>query len=240
MVEEQRPKSTKKRKTWAPARDPAIVSIINKTLCQSPAQPTATTAASITRKTLDQSPAQPSAAKATPQTASPEIDSMLQAEIAREEPTGLLGCVHQMEKKQKRHHNTNVSREMSHDELPRYNGTSLLMQGSNNILKTAIVQSSPQNPTPPPQHDPYTQFPRKNPMAGGGARPQADGGQPVPLIDTFPKSKQRQIFALISGIQGGIDHLQRQLNLLQTSLGLEPEDSKIERAHIVTDVKSIA
>ena len=230
MVEEQRPKSTKKRKTWAPARDPAIVSIINKTLGQSPAQPTVTTPASITRKKLDQSPAQPSAAKASPQTASLEMDSMLQAEIAREEPAELLGYVHQMEKKQKRHHNTNMSREVSHDELLRYNGTSLLMQGSSNILKTAKVESSPRNPTPPPQHDPYTQFPRKNPMTGGGARPQVDGGQPVPLIDTFPKSKQCQIFALISGIQGGIDHLQRQLNVLQTSLCLEPEGSKAGRA----------
>jgi hypothetical protein len=52
---------------------------------------------------------------------------------------------------------------------------------------------------------------------------QVDGGQAVPLIDTFAKPKQRQIFGLISGIQGGIDHLQKQLDLLQRSLGLESE-----------------
>jgi hypothetical protein len=46
----------------------------------------------------------------------------------------------------------------------------------------------------------------------------------APIIDTFPKPKQRQIYAIVSGIQGGIDHLQKQLDALKTMLGIEAEN----------------
>lgn len=41
------------------------------------------------------------------------------------------------------------------------------------------------------------------------------------LIDTLPKHKQRQVYGLVSGLQGGIDHLQRELNSLRRALGIE-------------------
>lgn len=44
------------------------------------------------------------------------------------------------------------------------------------------------------------------------------------LIDTLPKGKQRQIYGLVSGIQGGIDHLQRELDSLKKALGIDDED----------------
>lgn len=47
---------------------------------------------------------------------------------------------------------------------------------------------------------------------------------PIPLIDTLPKSKQRQIYALMSGLQGGIDNLQKQMNTLQAVFGIDTED----------------
>jgi len=235
MVEEGKPIS-KKRKRWAPARDHAIVDIINKTLGQSSTQLSGAAPWPATNQTLYQSLAQPSATAASPQTASPDMDSLLQAEIAREESTGLLGYVHDMEKKQKRHHNITASPEMSNDRLPRSNehsGGKSLVQAYSHML-TRRVASTPlaTGPTPPrPLQDPYIQFKHPETLtAGRGAAHEEDEGQPVPLIDTLPKSKQRQIFGLISGIQGGIDHLQKQLNLLQSALGIEIEDSKVERS----------
>ncbi|PMD47597.1 hypothetical protein L207DRAFT_551109 [Hyaloscypha variabilis F] len=44
------------------------------------------------------------------------------------------------------------------------------------------------------------------------------------LIDALPKSKQRQVYGLISGLQGGIEHLQRELDSLKRALGIDDED----------------
>ncbi|XMA09736.1 hypothetical protein WAI453_002527 [Rhynchosporium graminicola] len=61
------------------------------------------------------------------------------------------------------------------------------------------------------------------------ALPQDD--EPLALIDTFPRKKQKQIFAVIGSLQSGIrtsrqqtENLQRQLDSLQTILGIEPEE----------------
>ncbi|KAH7389064.1 hypothetical protein BKA64DRAFT_129006 [Cadophora sp. MPI-SDFR-AT-0126] len=55
--------------------------------------------------------------------------------------------------------------------------------------------------------------------------------EPVPLIDTFPRKKQKQLFAIIGSLQSGIrtsrqqtENLQKQLDALQTILGIEPEE----------------
>ncbi|KAH8656172.1 hypothetical protein BGZ60DRAFT_417937 [Tricladium varicosporioides] len=67
-----------------------------------------------------------------------------------------------------------------------------------------------------------------------GSIPRASLSKPVsskeahvnatPVIDLLPKSKQRHIYGLISGLQGGIDHLQKQLNMLKNSLGIDIDD----------------
>lgn len=46
----------------------------------------------------------------------------------------------------------------------------------------------------------------------------------VALIDTLPKNKQRQVYGLVSGLQGGIEHLQRELDSLKRALGIDDED----------------
>lgn len=46
----------------------------------------------------------------------------------------------------------------------------------------------------------------------------------TPVIDTLTKQKQRQIYSIISGIQGGIEHLKRQLDSLKVTLGIEDDD----------------
>lgn len=49
----------------------------------------------------------------------------------------------------------------------------------------------------------------------------------VPVIDTLPKAKQRQIYSVISGMQGGIDHLEKQLSSLKALLGI-PNDNAMD------------
>jgi hypothetical protein len=44
------------------------------------------------------------------------------------------------------------------------------------------------------------------------------------LIDSLPKNKQRQVYGLVSGLQGGIEHLQRELDSLKRALGIDDED----------------
>lgn len=53
---------------------------------------------------------------------------------------------------------------------------------------------------------------------------QEDGSTAAPMIDMLPKSKQRQVYGLISGLQGGIEHLQRELVALKQALGIDDED----------------
>lgn len=43
------------------------------------------------------------------------------------------------------------------------------------------------------------------------------------LIDTLPKSKQRQVYGLVSGLQTGIQGLQRDLDSLKKALGIDEE-----------------
>ncbi|RDW79606.1 hypothetical protein BP6252_04244 [Coleophoma cylindrospora] len=45
-----------------------------------------------------------------------------------------------------------------------------------------------------------------------------------PLIDAMPKNKQRQIYGLVSGLQGGIDHLQKELDMLKKVMGIDDAD----------------
>lgn len=46
-------------------------------------------------------------------------------------------------------------------------------------------------------------------------------GYSTPVIDTLPKFKQRQVYSYISGLQGGIEHLEKQLNSLKALLGID-------------------
>ncbi|KAK0124020.1 hypothetical protein ONS95_009006 [Cadophora gregata] len=58
--------------------------------------------------------------------------------------------------------------------------------------------------------------------------------EPLPLIDTFPRKKQKQLFAIIGSLQSGIrtsrqqtENLQKQLDSLQMILGIEPEEVEL-------------
>jgi hypothetical protein len=51
-----------------------------------------------------------------------------------------------------------------------------------------------------------------------------DAEPPIPLIDTFPRNKQRHIYGIVSGLQGGIEHLQKELEMLKKALGIHEEE----------------
>jgi len=47
--------------------------------------------------------------------------------------------------------------------------------------------------------------------------------QKMPLIDTFSKTEQRQVYGLIHGLQGGIEAMSKQLGTLKGLLGIEED-----------------
>ena len=111
------------------------------------------------------------------------------------------------------------------------------MNGSSIVPSNAIDQSSsmgwatvnqPVVVAPPPQTYNGAE------SNGGSYRNSLDQGRredtvnnedgSVALIDTLPKNKQRQVYGLVSGLQGGIEHLQRELDSLKRALGIDDED----------------
>lgn len=92
--------------------------------------------------------------------------------------------------------------------------------------ENARLPSGQQPPSQPLWHDGH----RKNPIGTSALKAAGSGGEDVlevPLIDTLPRKKQKQIFGIIGGIQSGIrsvrqqtEDLQKQLDLLQEALGI--------------------
>jgi hypothetical protein len=64
-------------------------------------------------------------------------------------------------------------------------------------------------------------------------KPKPKSPADTPLIDTLPRKKQKQIYGIIGGLQSGIrscqqqaESMQKQLDMLQASLGIDTEDDK--------------
>lgn len=60
-----------------------------------------------------------------------------------------------------------------------------------------------------------------NTEQGRGEESTTNDDGSAALIDTMPKHKQRQVYGLVSGLQGGIEHLQKELNSLKRALGID-------------------
>lgn len=167
---------------------------------------------------------------ASPQAISPgtDMDTLLQAEIAREQSSGQHDVVH-AEKKQYKPHNPsqpNVARARE----PMIGAAPIPY--SNEARKAIPDASSPRDPAHIPTerrwpvHHPLAE--EKKSVTPGYATMQEHSGYTrttsTPMIDTLPKAKQRQIFSVISGLQGSIDHLKKQLDALKALLGIDDED----------------
>lgn len=88
-----------------------------------------------------------------------------------------------------------------------------------------INQQRPQ-PVPPPSYGmesngrlPHRDMSRERREDTGGN----DSGTGA-LIDSLPKNKQRQVYGVLSGLQAGIEHLQRELDALKRTMGVEDSD----------------
>ncbi|RDW79607.1 hypothetical protein BP6252_04245 [Coleophoma cylindrospora] len=60
--------------------------------------------------------------------------------------------------------------------------------------------------------------------AGPDAIPSNLVEAPMSLIDTLPKKHQRNIYGIMSGLQAGIGHLQKELDNLKKTLGIESDE----------------
>ncbi|KAE9363713.1 hypothetical protein N431DRAFT_474722 [Stipitochalara longipes BDJ] len=182
-----------------------------------------------------QSAAEPSHASpyshaVSPQAISPstDLDTLLQNEIAREQSSGQHDVIHTKKKQYKPHNpsqpNVARAREPLIGAAP--------SPYSNEARKYTKDASSPRDPDPLPteRHWPvlHALAEEKKSVTPGFATLQEFSGYSkttsTPMIDTLPKAKQRQLFSVISGLQGGIDHLKKQLDALKTLLGIDDED----------------
>jgi len=96
------------------------------------------------------------------------------------------------------------------------------------VNQQAIQEQQPSTPALPApiqqayQHTTQQQRPY-TPVRPGSSR-ESNKEPTAPTIDMLPKSKQKHVYAIVSGLQGGIDHLKKQLHLLKSSLGIDIDD----------------
>jgi hypothetical protein len=185
-----------------------------------------------------QSAAEPSHTSSFSHVASPQaissstdLDTLLQAEIAREQSSGQHDVIH-TEKKQYKPHNP------SQPNVAKVRGPIIDAAPSpysNEARKFIPDESSPRDPATIPTERSVLPWSaqqalseEKKSVTSGCTTLQYLSGYSkttsTPMIDTLPKAKQRQIFSVISGLQGGIDHLQKQLDALKALLGIGDED----------------
>ncbi|CAG8952918.1 hypothetical protein HYFRA_00007632 [Hymenoscyphus fraxineus] len=108
------------------------------------------------------------------------------------------------------------------------------------------ISYPPQNSNPPHLQNPSTQSqsqpqpqppPQPEPSQPQSSRSRTLTSPETSLIDSIPRKKQKQIFGIIGGLQSGIrsvrqqaENLQRQLDILQSALGIDSEDETEEGA----------
>lgn len=157
-----------------------------------------------------------------------DLDTILQAEIAREQSSGYHDVIHTENKRLKPHN-------PSQPNFARARGPLIAAASSlypDEPRKFIPDASSIRNPAHilterhwPVQH-PLAEG--KKPVTPGYANMQDTSEYPktatTPMIDTLSKAKQRQIYSVINGLQGSIDHLKKQLDSLKAVLGIDDED----------------
>jgi hypothetical protein len=159
---------------------------------------------------------------------SPDLDTLLQAEIARDQSPERSEYVQPAEKKQKKKPRQELVPSRANEARARgptlttpglYSNDHGLIIDGQRLAGPVIVQRG--------WHAQYSNREQQSLTPSTPALPERSSAAKeasAPIIDTFPKPKQRQIYAIVSGIQGGIDHLQKQLDALKTMLGIEAEN----------------
>ncbi|KAM0149985.1 hypothetical protein ACHAQE_009134 [Botrytis cinerea] len=144
-----------------------------------------------------------------------ELDSMLQAQIAREE----------------------LDQGNMDEGEPGANGqqsrAAPIVLHRPRFYETPAIKQALQQGGPPPPNNQFAQpIPMHNfPNNQMAQYPISTDGSPVKersLIDDTPKSTQKQFFTVLSGVAGGIQQLQKELNALKSVLGWDNEDDEQE------------
>ncbi|KAH7384865.1 hypothetical protein BKA64DRAFT_152307 [Cadophora sp. MPI-SDFR-AT-0126] len=115
----------------------------------------------------------------------------------------------------------------THPMMNGMNGSAARPQGGNNDRNNSLSWASVNQPIPMAGQ----QFGNGGEGSTAGFRINMEQGRredtvinedgSAALIDALPKQKQRQVYGLVSGLQGGIEHLQRELNSLKRALGID-------------------
>lgn len=158
----------------------------------------------------------------SPQPKSTDMDTLLQAEIARDESSGHSDHAQQRQKTQKQQHNVS-----NHNPAYPYGAPKqppAVTQQYNNVAGPSILR--PTASQPPKQIWPVDTTADERPSFTPGSVAPSNNikSSSTPIIDALPKAKQRHIYGLVSGLQGGIGHLQKQLNSLKASLGIDDDE----------------
>ncbi|KAH7313060.1 hypothetical protein BKA65DRAFT_151257 [Rhexocercosporidium sp. MPI-PUGE-AT-0058] len=154
-----------------------------------------------------------------PQSASPDLDMLLQAEIAREqsgEPDSPVRV------------DLQPSQHPSQPNVARPRGPSkgtvapspYQLYAENHRSKADTLL--PRDAAPMSQTGNETSTPLPATWQSRSSKTQVT---PMSVIDSLPKAKQRELYGIISQCQGGIDHLQRQLESLKSLLGIDDDNS---------------
>jgi len=165
----------------------------------------------------------------SPTRASPDLDTILQAEIAREQASGQQEYATTVERKPKRQHNAAQQVAAQQVTAPEVPSRTSSWTAANQPSAEALPNSSKSRDAAPMAPGRWAAVKEQRSLTPGSAGlPDqiAKGSSSGPLIDTFPKAKQRQIYGIVSGLQGGIEHLNSQVASLKALLGIDAEDSR--------------
>ncbi|TAQ91051.1 hypothetical protein B7494_g585 [Chlorociboria aeruginascens] len=207
---------------------------------------------------MDQPRLLPAPVSAPSPARSPDIDAMLQTQRVRDAPSPIPGSLHHIEKKQRRqygtNHQPNILPNPNPNPITKFDrwSPSIFQMDPHRTLSTPREllsrTSSPALQPPRPNYLPRPDDPARSVPPGMNLIqplvlndvtrpnwPENIGGRPAPLIETLPQAQQRHVYGLIRGIQGGIENLQRQVELLQSAMGMEagksPPGPRSHRMH---------
>ncbi|KAH7384866.1 hypothetical protein BKA64DRAFT_711986 [Cadophora sp. MPI-SDFR-AT-0126] len=155
-----------------------------------------------------------------PRSTSPDLDMLLQAEIAREQSEEPDSPVRVDIQPSQRPSQPNVARPRGPAKATAapspYQFYSENLKSNTGLLSSrdAAPMSQTGNETSTPSSATWQNRPTN-----------ITTGPSLSVIDSLPRAKQRELYGIISQCQGGIDNLQRQLSSLKYALGIDDEES---------------
>lgn len=156
-----------------------------------------------------------------PRPESPDLDSLLQAEIAREQSSEPESPPREDTEPSQHPSQPNVARPRRPSKGTAAPSTyQFYLENPGHRLKAEPLL--PRDAAPMSQKGNETSDPVSATWQSRSSNVQ---GKPMSVIESLSKAKQRELYGILSQCQGGIDHLQRQLESLKALLGIDDERS---------------